>query len=242
MHYFDVAKLSEIERHALLFGILLGDGCLSYYTSGNKESYTICVTGNLVDDIEFFEFVLLPLVNSIVGRFPIIKKRLKYGACEIQFKSKTLFLYLESLGFNRGKKQDIEIPTIFNGELMKLVIAGILATDGSFTIVNNNGTVYPRIFLTASLPSAFKQVYDYLISKNISVGYYSAKRKSFGQHDFQRTKENYVVSINGKSNISVFCDLVPFINPKQENKYAYFVQNGAGENRTPDLGLMRAAP
>lgn len=237
---FSINKMSEEERLALLFGVLLGDGCLSHLYFKNRERRAFYVTGNYYDDGEFFDRVVIPLARSFTHRELSVKLRPKYGAREITFSNKDLFLRYESLGFNSGKKGNIAIPPIFTGHLMRYVVAGLLATDGCLTIVNNNGTQYPRLFFTACLPTAFGQICDYLNKINIKSSFYTAKRVDIGQ-SFRQIKTKYVVSSNGKENIRKFSELIGFLNPKHEARYQNYLRNGSGESRTPDFGLMRAA-
>jgi hypothetical protein len=56
MVVYNLNDFDEKEKYALLFGILLGDGCLSHYHSKDgKEGFAIAITGNIHDDQDFFE-------------------------------------------------------------------------------------------------------------------------------------------------------------------------------------------
>ena len=224
MTVFNINEMSEDERMALLFGILLGDGCLSYYKRGTgRRRFCVAITGSFYDDRPFYEFVLMPLVFSLTGKKIKIKDRPKYGAIELNILNKSLFLKIESLGFNSGKKEDIQIPYEFHiDNLMRFVVAGLFSTDGGLTLVNNNGTIYPRLFFTAALPSTFEFIFDYLNGLGIKTSFYSAKRIS-NRGGFIRTKQQYVLCSNGRSNLEKFAHLIGFVNPKHQTKYEKYV-------------------
>ncbi|MBS3083701.1 LAGLIDADG family homing endonuclease [Candidatus Pacearchaeota archaeon] len=185
----------------------------------------IVVTGSYYDDAEFFDEVLVPLFCSFTGTSPTVKLRQKYGARDIFVSNKELFAKIESLGFNSGKKKDILIPSIFDGDLMRFVLAGLFATDGCLTIVNNNGTKYPRMFFTACLPTAFSKVSEYLNNKGISANCYTQKRVKVHEKSFRKTKDSYVISSNGSKNTEEFRNLIGFINPKHESRYQSYLRS-----------------
>ena len=219
-----ISSLSFDQKFALFYGILLGDGCLSRYDSNGKERRILCITGSYKDDAEFFDNILIPLIYSFTGRYPTVKLRPKWGAREIAFKNKDLFLKIESLGFNSGKKKDIPIPSIFD-ENLQFVIGGLFATDGCLTIVNNNGTRYPRLFFTACLPTAFRKISDYLVGNGISASCYTAKRHKLDEKSFRESKIKYVISSNGRRNTEKFRELIGFVNPKHEARYNSYLSN-----------------
>ena len=219
-----LSSLNREQKFALLYGVLLGDGCLSRHTaSEGRERRLLIVTGSYYDDTAFFDDILVPLFCSFTGNSPTVKLRPKYGAREIVVSNKELFTKIESLGFNSGKKKDIIIPSIFDETLMPFVISGLFATDGSFTIVNNNGTKYPRLFFTACLPSAFYKISDYLVKNGISASCYTAKRQNFNGC-YRQVKTKYVISSNGRKNTERFRELIGFINPKHEYRYQNYLK------------------
>lgn len=221
----DVTTLTYEQRFALLYGILLGDGCLSRYTTcDGRERKMLIVTGSYRDDVEFFDNILVPLFCSFTGTSPTVKLRFKYGAREIVVSNKELFSKIESLGFNSGKKKDIPIPSIFDGDLMRFVLAGLFATDGCLTIVNNSGK-YPRMFFTAALPTAFAKIVEYLNNNGISASCYTRKFIKIHEKAFRKTKIHYVISSNGPKNAEKFRNLMGFINPKHEARYQIYLKN-----------------
>lgn len=208
---------------ALLFGVMLGDGCLShYFSSDGKERFAISITGNYYDDKEFYKNFLSPLLSAVSGRNISIRERPKYGRRDINFCDKDLFYKIKSLGFSVGKKGDIMIPRRFKGPLMRYVIAGLFSTDGCLSLVNNCGKLYPRLFITATLPSALNEASDYLNSIEIKTSFYSRKfRKPSKSYPIK--KKQYVLCSNGKNNLEKFRQRVGFINPKHELRYQKYI-------------------
>ncbi len=71
---------------ALLYGIMLGDGCLSrYVTKESRKREVICITGDYYKDTEFYENVISPLLIRLGRKKVSIKSRPKNGTIEINF-------------------------------------------------------------------------------------------------------------------------------------------------------------
>lgn len=193
-------RISNIDL-AKFIGILIGDGCLSYCS---KKGF-IVVTCNIFDDQEFFNLVVIPILEKLRGRKVHYRKRPKYGKIEINFPDANLFSYIKSFGFPIGKKKNIKIPNFFlRSKLENYVVAGIFATDGSLVITNNNGILYPRVeFRSISIP-LLQQIKDILEKNGMRGGLY----KKFTRLQF-----------NGKHNLEIFINKIGFLNPKHHRKY-----------------------
>ena len=108
---FEINSLSHEQKLALLYGIMAGDGCLSFVKGRNK---CISITGSLNDDLPFFDKVVSPLLKYFRGKETNIKYRKSYGAIEFNFNDMALFDLLSSYGFPIGKKgQKLFIPRVF---------------------------------------------------------------------------------------------------------------------------------
>ena len=153
----DVNSLTYEQRFALLYGILLGDGCISRYkTKDGRERKIIVVTCSYRDDAEFFDKIVAPLFCSFTGHLPKVKLRPKYGARDIFVSNKELFAKIESLGFTVGKKKDIPIPSLFGEDLIKFVkkVASELLDDkygDGFNLVMNNLAVAGQVVMHAHI-------------------------------------------------------------------------------------------
>src|SRR3989344_2948722 len=113
---------------ALFYGILLGDGCLS--ESKKYYHYNIYISGNLRDDLSFYEFVLKKLIFKLRGKETTYQLRPKDNGIRFQIGDKAFFNKIKSLGFKIGKKgPNIKIPKIFHERnLMKYITQGFFAT------------------------------------------------------------------------------------------------------------------
>ena len=203
---------------ALLYGVLLGDGCLSKC----ENKYFISIAGNKLDDIPFYEEILSPLLLKFRGKPTKIKFRSKQNSIEFNFSDKNLFYKFYNMGFPIGKKGTlIAIPKIFYSKnLIKYIVQGIIATDGSLVLTKNQNKYYPRLELVVTHKYLIKQVYSYLISKGMKGHLYLTKRKPNPRWKTQLPQ--YRFQFNGKSNLDRFRIKIGFINPKQENKFNLF--------------------
>jgi len=158
----------------------LGDGCLSQYTSKFGKVYkVIVITCSLNDDLLFFQEVLIPLLNRIRLKENRFKIRNHYGSIECQFMDTPLFKFINSIGFPIGKKgTEIIISKVFYDlDLMKYIVQGFMATDGSLVLTKNPNKYYPRIEASAICKIALRQIYDYMISRGMTGAFYLSKSK-----------------------------------------------------------------
>lgn len=243
MSFTDVKKVKPLKLNkdwALLYGILLGDGCLSHYFSKQqREFFVISITGNYYNDRPFFENVLVPLLSSFRGKQVKIKERPKGGRIDINFSDEILFHKIKSLEFPVGKKgPNIIIPKIFyKGNLLKYIMQGFFATDGSLVLTKNPNKFYPRLEAQAIHKTLILQIYNYLASLGIKGHFYRCKFKPDPR--WKVVQKRYKFQFNGKRNLLLFNNLVGFVNPKHKQRFLNFLAysrkydkervNGAGE-------------
>lgn len=225
---------------ALLYGILLGDGCLSLVKSKHKF---ISITGCSFDDIPFYEMVISPILRTLRGKETKIKFRKGCNAIDFNFTDIKLFDLIHSLGFPVGKKgPDVIIPDIFYKNLLvDRVVQGFFATDGSLVLTKNPNRLYPRIEAHAIHKYLLLQIHSYLISRGMNGHFYQCKRV---KEDLRwNSQKKYKIQFNGRENLIIFDREIGFVNPKHKDRFRNFfdIQDDAGESRTPDLRLMRAA-
>jgi len=211
---------------ALLYGIMLGDGGLSKHINKKGQvCYFISISGNYYDDKPFYNKVVLPLLDRLRGNKKTkYRERKKYGKIELNFTDKIFLNKLNEIGFPIGKKGNkLEIPKIFyDKKLLKYIVQGFFATDGSIVLTKNPNKFYPRLEAHGIAPTLIKQVKDYLLSLGLKGKFYECKRKNknyFGtKHQTQ-----YRFQFNGKENLLLFKNQVGFINPKQKEKFLHFL-------------------
>ncbi|MBI4021720.1 MAG: hypothetical protein HY369_05790 [Candidatus Aenigmarchaeota archaeon] len=197
----------KIDKHwALFYGILIGDGCLSLC---GKHRFVV-ITCNLLDDIPFFDSLVVPLAERLRGRRVTYRKRYDWNKIEINFSDPLLFESLVSLGFPIGKKGPIIIPVSFPQSLWRYIIAGIFATDGSFVLKNNNGTLYPRIEFRSISQKLLLQIKEFLIGSGMKGNVY--RTVSSGSIAYR-------LEFPGVRNVMTFEDTIGFANPKHTHRF-----------------------
>ncbi len=202
------------EDFALLYGILLGDGCLSRFA----RAHCICITCSIYDDIPFFEKVVIPTIYGVCNKKCNFSRRKDQGTVELKLYNKELFKKIEEIGFPVGHKgTGLKISESFEKSYYKYIIQGYFATDGSLVIANNNGTKYPRIEFASISKILLHQVLYYLISLGMKGNLYlkpkDRTQKGFGINDVYR------LQFNGKENLRIFVDKIGLVNPKYVERY-----------------------
>ena len=211
---------------AILYGIMLGDGCLSKHNNKKgKKFYFISISGNYKDDKPFYDKIVLPLINNLRKNEKTIKykEREKYGKIEINFSDKFLFGELNKIGFPNGKKgSEIKIPTIFyKKKLLKYLTQGFFATDGSLVLTKNPNKIYPRLEGHGISDKLIFQIKDYLVSRGMYGKFYECKRN---KHPFKNFQKQYRFQFNGQKNLNLFQEKIGFINPKHLEKLSNFLK------------------
>ena len=224
MRFFDINSITDEQKFALFYGVMLGDGCLSQYkTKDHGERFAISLTGSALDDLPFYEQVLIPLLKSFGRKSVSIKKRNDCEAIEINFPDKILFGRIQSYGFPVGKKgPNIFIPNYFyDNNLIKFIVAGFMSTDGSLVLTKNPNKYYPRIEGNSISSKLIKQIHAYLQVVGMNGSFYLAKRKSL--HSGYNIQPQYRFQFNGRKNLLLFDKLIGFANPKHKIKFERFL-------------------
>lgn len=218
----DLEFMIEKEKFALFYGIMLGDGCISL-VKGKKKF--VAITGSLDDDLPFFENIILPILRELRGRDTKIKFRKDCRAIDFNFIDKNLFDLIFSYGFPIGKKgPDIVIPEIFYKEdLMKYIIQGFFATDGSVVLTKNPNKFYPRIEAHVINKKLVRQIYDYLITLGFKGHFYKCKRLEKDPR-WKIVQDQYRFQFNGRDNLILFNEKIGFINPKHKKRFLDFIK------------------
>ncbi|MBR9704402.1 hypothetical protein GOV12_03255 [Candidatus Pacearchaeota archaeon] len=210
----------------MLFGIMLGDGCLSSYKCKDRKNRSlIVITGHKFDDMDFFKKVLVPLLKCFTDNSVKIKERRSDNAIEIHLTDILFFNKIYSFGFPVEKKGIVLfIPEEFyKKDLVKFVVAGFIATDGSLVITKNGNKYYPRVEGTGISKILIHEISEYLNRVGMRGYFYLAKRKNI-INNFQNRQKIYRFQFNGKKNLILFNDLVGFINPKHKKRYLKFLE------------------
>ena len=192
---------------ALLYGVMLGDGCLSR----GKKAFFISICGHMKDDVNFFEKIE-GIITKIRGKETKYRFRKNQGKIEYNFSDKKLFSTFKDLGFPVGKKgPELKIPSRLPDRLLIYAIRGYFATDGSVVLANNNGTLYPRLEIKSISKVLVCQVQSFLEKYEIPAKIYLTKVAD-GQ-------DIYRLQVNGYVNGLKFHDCIGFYNPKHETRF-----------------------
>lgn len=210
------------EDFALLYGIMLGDGCLSLV---NKKIKTITITGSSKNDLPFFESIISPILLKFRQKETKIKLRRNYNAIEFNFTDFRLFDFIHSFGFPIGKKGNrLFIPNIFYEKgLVEYVISGFFATDGSIVLTKNPNKFYPRLEAHVIAHNLVKEIYNYMIRVGFKGHFYKCKRK-IRDLRWKNVKDQYRFQFNGKENLLLFEEKIGFINPTYQKKFKTFLE------------------
>lgn len=211
-----VLKLTK--NFAILYGVMLGDGCLCLTRRRKK---IVFIAGSLEDDVPFFKETIIPIIRGLIQKNIPIRFRSNIGCINLNFISNKLFDFISNFGFPIGKKgNQLFIPkSFYEKNLVKYLIKGFFATDGSLVLTDNNGTLYPRVEANGIAKKLIQEISDYLNSRDIKCNLYLAKRKESKSYGGQ---EQFRVQINGKNNLKKFIKEIGFINPKQIERLNYY--------------------
>ncbi len=212
---------------ALFYGIMLGDGCLCLANRKNRRTKmkVITITGSSIDDLPFFQKVVSPILLRFRGKETNIKFRKDCNAIEYNFSDEKLFDFISRVGFPIGKKIDrLFIPKIFYDlNLVRYVVAGFFATDGSIVLTKNPNKYYPRLEIHVISKILLKEVHDYLLSLGVKGAFYRCKRKTISLGAYREVHQKYRIQINGFKNLNLFSEKIGFVNPKYQEKFEKFL-------------------
>ena len=184
------------------------------------------------------------------------------GSIRVGFCDKNLFNKFLHVDFPIGKKGvslSISKKFLKSNILLKYVVQGIFATDGSLVLTKNPNKYYPRVEFTSISRELMNQVNNYLSSLGINGKVYHKKilrKRNFNENDFYR------IQLKGMRNLLLFKNKIGFVNPKHIQRFKLFLTysrnydkaikgipnrkqkffrvnnlNAAGGNCTPDLRL-----
>ena len=173
------------------------------------------------DDVPFFETVIKPILKCLTNRDIPIKFRKVKKAIDFNFVNYRLFDFIHSFGFPIGKKGNkLFIPKVFyKKKMVKYLLQGFFATDGSLVITDNNGTVYPRVEANGIARDLLIEINKFLNCKGIKCKFYESKRK---YHFYPNSQQQYRLQINGRDNLKRFVKIIGFVNPKQIDKLSKY--------------------
>ena len=213
--------MEKQELLAEFVGILLGDGNL------HKSSNCITIVGSL-EDYEYFENRLIPLINQLFDISPSLKRRKDRNAYYVYFNSKKVMDYLtKEIGLVRGNKINAKIPNFVleDKKLATHFLRGLFDTDGclKFSKQTKKLHYYPRIQFCFKKTDFSKKVFEVIENLEFNVAKWSEKRGIF---------ELDYCHISGRENVEKWMDLIGSNNPVQKTKYLFWKKQGFYETKS----------
>jgi len=159
-------------------GIHIGDGSLFVANDRKWISYQYSLSGNLREELLYYENFIVPLYFRLFNlSLPIRKKEAK-NECKITIKSLAIFNFKNKfLGLPVGEKFLIRIPNIIseNKELKKDFLRGLIDTDG---YLNASRKEILHMTLSTFSKPLFKDLNKVFSSLNFRYTYHKKDAKS----------------------------------------------------------------
>lgn len=218
---------------AEFLGWHMGDGCISI-TSRYSE---FVLAGDLTEEVNFYETVVIPTFNQLFGRVlksPIKLKRYdSVGVCGIYLFDRSFVSYLQShFNLPAGKKLHIKLSVDLATESeKKSFLRGVFDTDGSIFFCRSNTRTKkptfctkfhykPKIKLAVISKELVSDVYGLLKGLGFSPRMYSPKQ--------QRKTENtmYTLVLDTDKDVIKWIEEIGFKNYKHVTKVKIWKQFG----------------
>ncbi|MBV5346640.1 hypothetical protein JZU46_00185 [bacterium] len=188
---------------AYLFGLIIGDGCLSIDKSGRK--YRIIFTNIDKELLQSFEQLMFKYFNIL----PTDRNH-KDRAPQLSYYCKKLVMFLLRCGFTKTTALDKKIPSVIKKSSKYCFIAfiqGLMDTDGSCYIQEHSKSDHCEISLSTSSIQLAREVQSLLLNIGI-ISNFNVSKKACNAKLLGRVKESicatgYKVRITGRRNIEV---------------------------------------
>ncbi len=204
-----------------LFGIYVGDGCLSV----NKRYKELAILGDINEEFEYHKDYVIPLFNKTVF-IPLTGKPIEGKHCKtmgvygiITFEKKVVDYFI-SFGFKPGPKTNIKLPSIItesDKSLQKHFLRGLFDTDGSIYFEKNyssksNKNLRPKIKISTVSRKMKNQILAMLRNFDMNpmdkIPYKGKRDKNI----------NYEIVIHRKKDLESFIKNIGFSSSKHKTK------------------------
>ena len=157
----------ESDKLAEMFGIILGDGHVSYYQKGKKiRCYCIKIAGDLTKDKNYIGGYIKRIIKEIFEEKSRVYEYPKNNAVYITFHGKKMVEFIIEKGIKPGNKkinnQNIPLWIKQNDDYIRNCLRGLIDTDGSIHYISKNNKNL-RICFTSYIPPLLNDVRDSLI-------------------------------------------------------------------------------
>ena len=189
---------------AYLFGMLIGDGCISIDATGRK--YRVIFTSADPELLTSFENLMLKYFN-----LKATDRNFNRPAPQVVYYCKKLVKYLLQCGFTKTTALDKQIPDVIKSASRECFIAfiqGLMDTDGSCYIQHHKqGSTHCEISLSTSSLKLAREVQSFFLNigivSNLGISKKSEKRKLLGRCEYYVCSTGYKVRITSRRNIEI---------------------------------------
>lgn len=189
---------------AYLFGLLVGDGCISI--DRTKRKNRVMFTSDDPELLVSFESLMLKYFDIT----PTDRNQ-KDRSPQIGYYCKKLVYFLLGCGFTRTTALDKKIPQVVkqsSKDCFVSFIRGLMDTDGCCYIQKNQGC---EITLNTSSKQLAKEVQSFFLNvgimSNLTIASKACKKKLLDRDRYSVCAESYKVSITGRRNLITAGDL-----------------------------------
>ena len=149
-----------------LFGICLGDGCLSTYPTKNSgRRYDVIFTGNSKDDFNYYMDFLVPTLKSKFDIAITPRIRSDSNTIYVVINNRKVFEFFKALGMPVGKKKNkISLAGVlrYDKRVKAAILRGLLDTDGCIFARKDEGYRFLHIKITSATLSFLLQLKKFL--------------------------------------------------------------------------------
>jgi hypothetical protein len=163
--------MEKEEKIAEFIGAMLGDGCIGIYNCKSKDriskQYQLKIT--LDSRNKSYISYVSNLIKEVLDTDPKVNLKKHENTADIRvFRREKVLWALNKLGLEISPKWGkMKIPLAYEkGKISLYVLRGLFDTDGSVTIFNNNGTIYPRLEIRICPSPAKNQIIEILKEHN----------------------------------------------------------------------------
>jgi hypothetical protein len=210
---------------AELVGVFIGDGCLSRYFSKYDGRYkkVVLFTGNLENDMEYYEKVLKPIIINNFGVSGYIYFR--KDDCTIRYSlfCSKIIEFLFNLGFKFGSKSSsCKIPDAINSRNLEIAcVRGIFNSDGTvyrrYGRRFNNHKVYYKNYAVVQFKMKSKTL--------VSQIRYILQRNGFKVNKLTNTERYSLIRITDQKYVEMFFNEIATNHHYHLQRYANIKNN-----------------
>jgi len=211
------------EELAEFVGIIIGDGHLSHQIRKYSNFYSLTISCNYTEDMDYFNNVINPLFEKLFNaRLSTIKnKKLNYFNAVKCSKSVVNFLNLNFSIPIGNKTSDVKVPQCIlrtNDSIKCAFVRGLTDTDFSLAFQNRKQFhSYPIIKCSLKSKLIIFQLSEILVGLGFKA------RLAFNERNFDKrfnvNYERHLVYLSGKDNLEKWISLIGFNNPRLHSKY-----------------------